>query len=126
MPPYDIFNHFDRPTRSGVLNAVISKAKKIHVTVSEYKDLIKGLLGTYAFAKGLAVYATRWCGVVRNIINGRGGWRMKRQAGIYIHIWFPHSGALISRKMYHPESPCQYKLRRSKIKLYIFFYLSLV
>ena len=82
------------------------------VTDPDFKDLVKGLLGTHSFRKGPATYASR-CGVGRDIVNSRGRWRKnKKQVDTYIDVWQPYPDALIAGKLCGPSGACQYALRK--------------
>ena len=78
----------------------------------DFKDLVKGLLGTHSFRKGPATYASR-CGIARDIVNSRGRWRKnKKQVDAYIDVWQPYPDALIAGKLCGPGGACRYALRK--------------
>lgn len=92
-------------------NTIRSVLKEI-LADHDFKDLVKGLLGTHSFRKGPATYASR-CGVARDIVNGRGRWRKnKGQVDTYIDIGQPYPDALIAGKLCGPSGACRYVLRK--------------
>ena len=82
------------------------------VSNRDFKDIVKGLLGTHSFRKGSATSASR-CDIDRDIVNGRGMWRKNRkQVDTYIDVWQPYPDALVSGKLCGICGACMYALRK--------------